>query len=1788
MKKVYLIFLLCFASVAALQAQFYTVPTCSTTGTTTYGPMYSTSTANATSRYAYIYPSTQLTGISGTTISDIYFNRTTTTGSMTAGGNFKIYLAEVAQIGWGSTALDWSTAIAGATLVYDGDPSAIVGSTAGWKKFPLSPNFTYAGTGNLAVFTEYTNPLASTSISWSYEYGSPCVNTTNSNTTKYLYNTTGTLPTSLTTTNYRRPSIGFDLLLTCYPPTGVSISNTTTTSADLSFTAPVAAPSGGYQYYLSTSSTAPTSGTAPTGTIAAGSTSTTLTGLSGGQAYYIYVRSDCGGGDISPWTGVTTFYVIPSNDDCINAISLTQGATCVTTAGSTAGATLSMAAAPCFGNPDDDVWFSFVATTIDAQVSLSNVVAVTGTSIDVYFQVLEGSCGALTSKLCSDPNTGIVGGLTVGQTYYIRVYTYFATSTVNFDICVTELTAAPTVCPTLTSPATGATTSTQPKLSWGTNSTNASGYNIYLDQNNPPTTIYATVYSTTSYTVDPALSSGVYYWYVEPFNSLGTVSGCASNTRTFTALAPPANDECTSATTLTPSASATCGTPTPGTTSGATPSSETAPTCSATGTNDDVWYSFVATSTSHTVTVNNQTTTTAAAIYSGTCGALVNVTCGSSFTTAVTIANGLTIGTTYYVRVYTTSTVTTTFTAFDICVTTTPPPPANDDCNSATVLTANSTAACASPTAGTTTSATASTETAPTCSATGTNDDVWYSFVATSTTHTVTLTNQTTTTAAAIYSGTCGALTNITCGSSSTTAIVTATGLTVGNTYYVRVYTTSTVVTTSTDFNICVTTPPANDECAGAFNMPITTYGAPCNYTTVNTTGATLSTTTGQLNSCTSTGIDDDIFFTFTTTVAGNYTFSYQNLVAVTGTAATVGMNAYTGSCGALTAVTSACSSGFGTGGSGSYSVSLAASTTYTLRLYVGSSTNSGTFDFCITTPPPPPGNDDCAGAISLTQNATCTPTSGTTFGATQSMAASPCFGTPDDDVWFSFVATGTTAEINISNAVAVTGTSVDMYFQVLSGTCAGLTSILCSDPNSNLATGLTIGNTYYIRVYTYFATSTASFDICVNNPPAPPANDDCGAALNLPVVASNLCTSPTSGTTLGATPSTETAPTCAATGTNDDVWYSFMATGTTHAVVLSNTTTTTGAAIYSGTCGSLVLLGCTSTSTTFATATGLTPGSVYYVRVYSTSSTYSTYSNFDICIVSTPANDDCLGALALNVSNTNSCSAATPGSTVAATASTETAPTCSATGTNDDVWYSFVATSTDHTVSLSNTNTTTAAAVYSGSCGSLVLVSCASTNLVVTGLTVNDTYYVRVYSTSATANLNSTFDICIGVKPINDECNTAENLIAASTNTCNPTPGSTVGATMSTQTAPTCSGTGINDDVWYSFIATATSHTVFLSNASTTTAAAVYSGTCGTLTEIGCASTTASVTGLTIGNTYYVRVYSTSTLATTYSTFDICILGPAANDDCNNATVLNSNVAVSSSTVGATQSMAPEACGATATTATDVFFQFNAQDVTATIAITNVVSFDPVVQVYSGSCGALTNIGCADANATGSGETVTLTGLTIGQTYIVRVYGYFVAQGTFNITLLGPAVPVGIQYFSGAKQNDVNKFQWKVSCSGSSTATMTLERSSTGRDFEAVETITATYVRCLQPFAYTDVNPKAGVNYYRLKTVDDNGRISYSPIVVIINTKAGFEIVDIRPNPVRTQAILYVASASTTSLQTVITDVAGRAIQRNTFSIVPGDNHIPVNVSRLSAGLYYITSYTPTGERKTVTFVKE
>lgn len=258
-------------------------------------------------------------------------------------------------------------------------------------------------------------------------------------------------------------------------------------------------------------------------------------------------------------------------------------------------------------------------------------------------------------------------------------------------------------------------------------------------------------------------------------------------------------------------------------------------------------------------------------------------------------------------------------------------------------------------------------------------------------------------------------------------------------------------------------------------------------------------------------------------------------------------------------------------------SAALAPNTTHYVKIIaVGSGgESSGCTETVFTTAPPQPANDECATAVTLTVNPdlNCgTVTAGYTLGATDSGTdPSPCYGNADDDVWFKFVATATTHKISLLNISSVGSTAgdTDTYFQVFSGGCGALSSILCSDPPSGVVTGLNVGETYWVRVYSYYgAGSNQSFNICVGTFPPPPANDACSGALSAAAFPYTYIQNDGAG----ATNNSGMISACS-NEMNDGTWFTFTGDGSTFNI---NVTMPAGSdfdpqiGVYSGNCGSL------------------------------------------------------------------------------------------------------------------------------------------------------------------------------------------------------------------------------------------------------------------------------------------------------------------------------------------------------------------------------------------------------------------------------------------------------------------------------------------------------------------------------------------------------------------------------------------------------------------------------------------
>ena len=412
--------------------------------------------------------------------------------------------------------------------------------------------------------------------------------------------------------------------------------------------------------------------------------------------------------------------------------------------------------------------------------------------------------------------------------------------------------------------------------------------------------------------------------------------------------------------------------------------------------------------------------------------------------------------------------------------------------------------------------------------------------------------------------------------------------------------------------------------------------------------------------------------------------------------------------------------------------------------------------------------NDACGSPTVLTPGTTCVTTAGTLRNSASATATpginSFCGNSASPDVWYSFTATSSLPSIrlssmgtNIRNVVRLqifnTASCVVGDLNINSNTCVNDngTALLMMTPS----TALIPGQPYLIRIFTSGNSvsagiaSTWNFNICIVDPVAP--NDLCGGSVLLTSTTSCVNT-PGNMYTSTLTPTTINAPNCVS-GATRDVWYRFVAQTMDPTITLSNlgvNFTNPGMQLLSNNCGgTFTSLFCGTTS---IAANFLTPGTTYFVRVFSTAAAAPTSqagNGFDICVVDPvtppPGNDECTGAVNLSVGF--ACSSITTDIAGATPSSTPLGGSC--VGPNAyDVWYKFTAVGANETVTLGSISANflnPRVELFTGNCGAMTSIFCGTTSVAATGLTPGTTYYVRVYSTTGPPpNGNVRFTICV------------------------------------------------------------------------------------------------------------------------------------------------------------------------------------------------------------------------------------------------------------------------------------------------------------------------------------------------------------------------------------------------------------------------------------------------------------
>lgn len=235
----------------------------------------------------------------GTQIQGIGFNIVEAQNTATT-GTFKVYLQNTLD-GTNTKSTTWATAVTGMTTVHNGNLTIPATEGTFDTAFAGGSPFTYTG-GAIYVAFEYANTGTVATVP-----NTILCNNTLVGGLKGAIGATAASTATVAASNFR-PETRLGRAVSCVRPTNVYADVVTENSATLYWTAPTPAPASGYDYYYTTSTTAPTATTTPTGSVAAGVTSVAIpSGLTSGTTYYVYVRSKCSGTSLSAWSSLSGF-----------------------------------------------------------------------------------------------------------------------------------------------------------------------------------------------------------------------------------------------------------------------------------------------------------------------------------------------------------------------------------------------------------------------------------------------------------------------------------------------------------------------------------------------------------------------------------------------------------------------------------------------------------------------------------------------------------------------------------------------------------------------------------------------------------------------------------------------------------------------------------------------------------------------------------------------------------------------------------------------------------------------------------------------------------------------------------------------------------------------------------------------------------------------------------------------------------------------------------------------------------------------------------------------------------------------------------------------------------------------------------------------------------------------------------------------------------------------------------------------------------------------------------------
>jgi hypothetical protein len=170
-----------------------------------------------------------------------------------------------------------------------------------------------------------------------------------------------------------------------------------------------------------------------------------------------------------------------------------------------------------------------------------------------------------------------------------------------------------------------------------------------------------------------------------------------------------------------------------------------------------------------------------------------------------------------------------------------------------------------------------------------------------------------------------------------------------------------------------------------------------------------------------------------------------------------------------------------------------------------------------------------------------------------------------------------------------------------------------------------------------------------------------------------------------------------------------------------------------------------------------------------------------------------------------------------------------------------------------------------------------------------------------------------------------------------------------------------------------------------------------------------------------------------------------------------------------------------------------------------------------------------------------------------------------FNVAAANAPLPVTFTYFNAGAATGGIKLTWMVA-SEINVNRYDVERSSNGKTFSKIGSVSA---GGKTTYTYLDAAYTTGSNYYRLKSVDNDGQFKYSTVVLFkVGKNTLTAALKAYPVPATSQITLFHDAATISS---TISIVGSDGTVLKTIKPVQGATETQINISSLKSGLYMI-----------------